>query len=338
MSAAQTEYRIAVIGCGKRAQEHADGLKKDARAKVVALADPIQAASDSYNETNGFAATTYLDYHEMLVAEKPDVVIATVWPELHLPVYRDCAEAGVKMVLCEKPMAPTWGESLDMAQIAERTGCLLTLCHQRRFAPGNQMVRQLIREGWFGKVERIDIYSPNHLLDCGTHSIDQALSFNEESPAKWVLGAVDTSEIIGWFGIRAEKMATGHLAFENGVTGTIRVGGPDMDFWGGLRVTGSDGFVEVFWDGEIKRSVIYSVPDWVFPEVESPEGIQMERVIANALDSLQNGTEPELSHKKALRAAEVIFGLYESVRRRARVEIPFEGFTDNPLYSMIEGV
>jgi len=330
-------YRVGMIGCGGRAREHVPALKADARCKIVALADVRGETAEAMNADFGLEAAVYTDYREMLAAERPDVVVACLWTPLHLPVFRDCAHSGVRAVLSEKPMAPTWGEYLEIARIAEETGCQLTFCHQRRFAAGNRLVRQLIVEGRFGRVQRMDLYSPPNLLDCGTHTFDQALSFNGETPAKWVLGAVDTTEILDWFGVRAEGMATGTVVFENGIRASIQVGGPDRDMESGVRVVGSEGFLEVTWDGKFERAVVYSDPAWQAPTVEEPAGGPMAGVVGNALDCLESGAEPELSYRQALRASEIIFALYESVRRHARVALPLTGVTDNPFLAMLDG-
>jgi len=61
----------------------------------------------------------------------------------------------------------------------------------------------------------------------------------------------------------------------------------------------------------------------------------MSDYVRDALDSLEKGVEPVLSHTKALRAAEIIFALYESVRRNARVELPLD-INDNPFVRILE--
>ncbi len=331
------EYRVGMIGCGNRAREHVFGLQADTRCKVVAVADVNRTAAEAMNTDFGFGAAVYEDYRELLEREKPDVVVTCLWTPLHLQVFRDCVENGVKAVLSEKPMAPTWGECLEIAKIAEESGCLLTFCHQRRFATGNITARQLIESGTFGEIERMDLYSPPNLLDCGTHTFDQALSFNRETPAKWVLGAVDVTKTLNWFNVPSEGMFSGLLVFENGVRANIQVGGPDMDQWSGVRVIGKDGFLDVLWDGQFQRGVVYSDPSWTPPVLpEEPNHAPMLGVIRNALDCLESGAEPELSYKKALRAAEIIFACYESVRAHKRIELPLTGVSDNPFISMLK--
>lgn len=329
-------YRVGIIGCGKRARAHVPALLADERCKVVGLADVNIEAAAKMNADFGLDATVYTDRAELLAKEAPDVVVTCLWTPLHLPVFRDCVQAGVRAVLSEKPMAPTWGESLQIARLAEESGCLLTFCHQRRFAKGNIEARRLIEAGRFGKVLRMDLYSPPNLLDCGTHTFDQGLSLNRETPAKWALGAVDATKTLNWFNVPSEGMAAGIIVFQNGVRANIQVGGPDADMPTGVRVIGTEGFVEVAWDGQFGRALVYDDPAWKPPVIEDKVENHMLGVIRNALDCLESGEEPILSHKKALRAAEIIFALYESVRRHARVELPLEGVTENPFITMLQ--
>lgn len=329
-------YKVALIGCGHRGKEHARGMKAESRCNVVALVDLLVPAAEAINNEFGFGAAIYTDYKEMLAKEKPDLVIIALWTHLHLPVFKDCAMAGVKTILSEKPMSATWGGCLDMAHIAEETGCQLSFCHQRRFAKGNRLVRQMINEGRFGKLCRMDLYSPPHLLDCGTHTFDQAISYNNEVPVKWVLGAVDCNNPVSFFDVKAESMAVGTLVFRNGVRANIQVGGPDQDMWGGVRVIGTDGFIEAYWDGNFGKGAIYSDPTWQPPEMSSEIDYEMEDVMHNVVDCMESGEETEISYKKALRAAEIIYAFYESVRQNKRMELPLSGINDNPFITMLE--
>jgi predicted dehydrogenase len=90
------------------------------------------------------------------------------------------------------------------------------------------------------------------------------------------------------------------------------------------------------WDGQIVGGVKYADPSWK-PEMElSSMQDQMKGYVRHSIDCLAGGEEPEVSHRKALRASEIIFAFYESVRRNARVELPLAGFTDSPFIAMLE--
>lgn len=329
-------YSVAMIGCGHRGRCHAPALKADKRIRVKALCDIRLEAAEKVDTRYEFNAALYEDYTEMLEKEKPDIAVICLWPQYRLNIIKTCVDAGIKAVHCEKPMAPTWQECREIAELAENSGIQLTFSHQRRFAEGNLLVRKMIADGLFGEIKRFDLYSPRHTLDCGTHTFDQAFSFNNESPVKWIMGACDLKEPFSYFGVKAESMAVGTLVYENGVRANIQIGGPDMDIWGGVRVIGTKGFIEVFWDGNFGNGVIYGNPSWKPPVVEAQGEAQMIGVIRNIVDSFENGTEPEITYKKALRACETIYSFYESVRTHTRIELPLSGVDDNPIISMLE--
>lgn len=331
------KYKVAIIGCGERGTLHAAAIASEKRCEVVALIDINYEAAEKVNSDNGFAAKIYTDYIEMLNIEKPDVVIIALWTPLHLQVFKDCAEKGVKVVFSEKPMSPTWGESLEMAKIANDTGCQLSFSHQRRFAPGNLNVKKLLNEGLIGTIERMDLYAFMNLLDCGTHTFDQAFSFINEVPAKWVLGAVDTTDTINWFDVRSEKLAVGAMMYENGITANIYIGEPLQKLVNGVRIYGEKGFLEVDWEGQIQGGAVYNDSNWKAPEVDKDYvDTNLFRAFPHVIDCFETGKESELSYKKALKASEIIFAFYESVRKREIVNLPISGFTDNPFITMYE--
>jgi hypothetical protein len=61
----------------------------------------------------------------------------------------------------------------------------------------------------------------------------------------------------------------------------------------------------------------------------------LENAVDHVVESLAAGTEPVLSAHNALVGTELVFGLWESVRRRGRVDLPLR-VDDNPLEAMLE--
>jgi UDP-N-acetyl-2-amino-2-deoxyglucuronate dehydrogenase len=331
------DYKVAQIGCGRRGKQFATGYSSEPRCEIVAVADVKREAAEELAGEFAPGAAIYTDHKKMLAEVKPDVAGIALWTGLHPPVFRDCAEAGVKAVLCEKPMAPTWGESKEMVRIAKEHGVQLTFCHQRRFTPGIRQAKQWLDEGRFGKLERMDMFAPANLLDCGTHSLDLGFMFNDESPAVWAIGQIDARQVRAWFDLEFEFVAVGMVKYENGVRGTIHVG-DDKEMVAAVRLIGSKGWIEVAWEGNYPRAVIYDEPGW--EPAQQPEGSgQMAALVGNSIDCLKSGAEPELSADRALRAAEVIFAIYESSRRRGRIDLPLDDIEDSPFLSMLaEGV
>jgi predicted dehydrogenase len=141
------------------------------------------------------------------------------------------------------------------------------------------------------------------------------------------------------YGIPSESLFTGLVVYENDVRAYIQSKGPDRDMGTGVRIEGTRGLIEVGWNGQTGQAVLYDDPSWRPPDLATDEDKShvMKDVYRDTLDRLEDGQEPLLSYKKAVRAAEIIFALYESARRRERIELPLEA-PDAGLASLVEEV
>src|SRR5256886_11854461 len=108
----------------------------------------------------------YADYQEMLAREQLDIVSICTWPHHHAPMVIATAEAGVKAIHCEKPMAPSYAEALRMVDICQAHGTQLTINHQRRFAAPYRVARDILRSGTIGQLQRLESTCGN-LFDWG---------------------------------------------------------------------------------------------------------------------------------------------------------------------------
>src|SRR5579871_602656 len=208
--------KAAIIGCGERGHEHAKGYAISPDTQIVAAVDPKPEARRSLHEKFG-VPNVYADHQAMFAEHRPDIVSICTWPGLHAEQVMDTARAdGVRAIHCEKPMAPTWGESRRMHRACQEAGVQLTFCHQRRFGAHFEKARALVQEGAIGQMTRLEGYCPN-LFDWGTHWFDMFFFYNGETPAEWVLGQIDTSEVHRVFGVPVETGGLAHVRFANGV-------------------------------------------------------------------------------------------------------------------------
>lgn len=320
------QRRVAIIGCGRIGKMHAYAYARTPRVDVVGLADVQRARAEEMKATYGFSgAAVGEDYGAMLREQRPDLVSICLWTPLHLPVVRDVLAAGVRAVHCEKPMAPTWGEAQDLAAAARAAGAVLTFNHQRRFLPNFMKARELLASGRFGALQRMEAYNPANILDWGTHIMDLLFSFNAENPVRWVMGQIDARTTARWFSIEFEFAAEAFLRFENGVRAVVH-SGDDKEINMGIRLHLEKGIIEVPAEHDL-RAIEFARGQWetfTFPAVpDADRNNDAEvRAVANLLDALDSGAEPELGVARALRATEAIFAVYESARRRARIDLP----------------
>jgi predicted dehydrogenase len=322
-----------VIGCGGRGRSHAEGYTADPRTTIVACADPSSEARDAFAESFDFPST-YDDYREMLRAESPELVSVCTWPHFHREMIEAAAESGVRAILSEKPMAPTWGEARSMHQACVDGDVLLTFCHQRRFGDTFQSARQLVRDGAIGQLRRIEASCPN-LFDWGTHWFDMMFFCNEETPAQWVLGQMSVDEHKEAFGVRLDTSGVSWIRFANDVEGLLVTG--DVGFGNMIRLLGSEGVVEITPGGKAEHPLrLFRDGGWTDPArtLGVPVSQQTVASIRDLVDCLESGDEPELSSHRALRATELIFATYESSRRRGRILLPLD-VDDSALLTML---
>ena len=342
------ELRVGIIGCGRpwksegasgfgMAHAHAAGYAAAPDTRIVALADINLENARAFQAEHG-ADAVYDDYHAMLARERLDIVSVCTWPRLHAPMVLDAAEAGVRAIHCEKPMAPTYGEARRMAEACDKRGVQLTFNHQRRFGAPFRTARDLLRSGAIGELRRVEGVCSN-LFDWGTHWFDMFFFYNDETPARSVLGQVEPRGGPTIFGVPVEGQGLSHVVFENGVQGLLLTDS-NAGYQATNRLVGSEGTIEVnISGGPTVRVWGRGQSGWETPEVPVEEGLGglrevVGRGVVDLVDALRSGREPELSGRRALRATELIFATYESSRRRGRVDLPLE-IDDSPLAAML---
>lgn len=320
------KLKAGVIGCGGRGREHARGYTESPDVEIAAIVDPDDAARAKMAAAYP-TATPYATHQEMFADQKLDIVSVCTWTGLHPEHVSACVAAGVRAIHSEKPMAPTWGEARNLFAAAEQAGIQLTFCHQRRFGAHFIKARELAQTGQIGKLERIEGYCSN-LFDWGTHWFDMFCFYNNETPAEWVMGQIDTAEWQSVFGVPVESTGLSQIRFANGVFATLYTGS-DRDHGGTCsnRLIGSHGVIEVeVSKGPRVRILRDGGSGWEAPDLTGivPPVGDTTLSILDAVRCLQTGDRPTLSSHNALRATELIFATYESSRRRARVNLPLE--------------
>ena len=337
------KYRVGIIGLGRphsekwrawgMAHAHAQGYQAQGQCEIVALCDILPENAALFNEEHaGGTATIYSDYQTMLAESYLDIVSVCTPPALHAPMTVAAAEAGVKAVHCEKPMAQSWGEAKRMAVVCKERGVQLTFNHQRRFHDTFQKARQMVKDGAIGSLIRMEASCPN-LMDWGTHWMNMFLFYNEEQPARWVLGQVDTRNLHMVYGVPHENQGMAWIEFANGVYGLFLTGDDSENAIGcAHRLIGSDGTLEIHNAAPYLRLRKNGDPEFVPVPVEGALHGN-DAVIAGVVDlvnALTNGTTPLLDVSNALPTTEILFSVYESSRRRGRIDLPLD-IEDHPL-------
>jgi predicted dehydrogenase len=174
--------RIGLVGVGRIGAFHAETLQGLDVVDDVVVADlyPEAAREVADRLGVGFAASPA----ELLASDIDGLVIATATPG-HAPLLRLGLEAGIP-TFCEKPVAATLDETLDLAKLASGSDVPVHVGFQRRFDQGYRRAAQAVRDGELGFVHTVRAnthdQAPPHasyiptsgglFRDCSIHDFD----------------------------------------------------------------------------------------------------------------------------------------------------------------------
>ncbi len=325
-------YRVGVIGCRGIGNRHAQGADGLANAEVVAGCDLVEEQRRSFEEE--FRPTNpglemYGDYREMLDKAKPDIVTIATGDNAHANMAVDAAEAGVKGIFCEKPLATTLEDADRMVAAAEANGTLLSVDHTRHWYPLWHRCHELVADGAIGEVRSVVLLfhsARSMLFRNGTHMLDAIMWFAGGRP-QWVVAELED----GYEGYGEYRGDGGHdpatepsanalIRFDNGVRGVYH-GDKQAQQRTEFTVSGTEGRLLIagenaFLDRGERREPI-AAPQWEVKEIQA--GVHE---LVRVLDG-----EGELSctGRDGLAVVEMMLACLQSqVRGNVRIPIPLE--------------
>lgn len=209
MSETRLPQRVAVIGTGFGRNVVVPGLRAAGGFEVVALLsaspDRAQSVARELAIPHAFPASR-LD--EALSIPGLDLVFVASPPAAHEEQSVRALTAG-KHVVCEKPTALDARQAMTMLEAARRAGKVAIIDHELRFSPVRQRYRELVAEGFLGRVFHID------LVIQGEYRLDAS------RPWTWWSGAAQGGGFlgaIGSHGIDAIRYTFGEIAAACGMT------------------------------------------------------------------------------------------------------------------------
>ncbi|OAX36588.1 NAD(P)-binding protein [Rhizopogon vinicolor AM-OR11-026] len=152
---------LAVIGCGQRGTNYATyALDNPEICKVVAIADPRPKTRDIFTRNHGLDRTLVFNtWQELLKASAEtiqtigkrlaDAVIVAVQDHMHCEVVLAFAAQGYH-ILCEKPMATSLRDCLDMEKAVKNAGIIFGMGHVLRYSPYSKALTEVVRSGQLG--------------------------------------------------------------------------------------------------------------------------------------------------------------------------------------------
>ena len=319
-------YTAAIVGCGDIAHHHVRGYQL-AGVELVGVVDPLEVAREQYREEYGIARA-FASVEEMLQEVAPDLVSVCSWHLMHPGPTVAAARAGVKGVICEKPMAVGMGRANEMITACEEGGTKLVISHQRRFTPGWERARALVQGGAIGEVVQVDSKVVQGLLNCGTHAIDGVRFVLDDPETLWVMGAVE----------RQSERFERDTPIEDGCMGLVQMAGgiqlfiqSDLDDQGAspgrFVFRGTGGMVET--TETTTRLFNSETGGWQDQDLGVPAdqidvigGRANERQTRELIAWIEGGSEHRGSGRRARDTVEVMMALLESARQHQVMRFP----------------
>lgn len=333
-------YRAAIVGLGFIGA--GDQVSGDALGQQVSHLDGTHFAALSGNPRIALAAgssrdagrrerfsaraagvRTFANWREMLASERFDVVSVATYAPQHAEMVIACAERGVPVIYCEKPLATRLSDADRMLNACRRSGSLLVVNHNRRYNPTYRRLREFVADGGLGDLTSASLqWGTGRLGNVGTHMFD-TLRLVTSREVVAVSGTLDPAgrpdcrgasfhDPGGWGVLRMEGGL--HVTVDASDAGRV----PPRIELNGTKGRATSGMNQVRIEYGDGTNETWSEPD------QAPSG--MDRAVSAIVEHL-DGTSPfPWSPEESVRTLEVIVGFHLSHARDARwTPLPLQG-------------
>ena len=344
--------KYALIGCGRISPNHIMAAKNN-KLDIVGLCDIDESCMDDKIRKLGVPATAkkYLDYKEMLEAEKPELVAIATESGEHAKIAIDCIQAGCHVII-EKPIALSVADADAIIAAAKENNVKVCVNHQNRFNKSIQKINDARVMGRFGRMFH------------GTAHVRWARDWEYYSRAKWrgtwaqdggclMNQCIHNIDLLIWMMggepvevmaytdclkhdyIEAEDLGLAVVKFANGtygmIEGTTNVYPRNLEET--LYLFGEKGTVKA------GGASVNKIEEWNFSDLlDDPAQVKAEfgenppniygfghtPLYADMIDAIQNNREPLVTAEAGKKALEMVLAIYKSAAEGRPVQLPLK--------------
>jgi predicted dehydrogenase len=335
---------IGIIGAGTIGAVHARELATVDGARVVAVADPTEAAGRALADAHG--AAWHPGIEEVVARDDVDAVVLCTPSGLH-PEGAEVAAAAGRHVITEKPMAITLDGVDRMIGACRDAGVALCVIFQYRFNRDAVLLKRAVEQGLLGDLvlgnalvhwHRTQAYYDDKGGWRGTWAMDGGGALMNQSVhavdlLQWILGPVDSVfayTATAGHAIETEDLATAALRFRSGAVGMIQgttCAHRNYPLRLELRGTAGGATFEqariTEWDGPDPGDLLSADELERLPPAEPDEGLGPghRRQLQVVVDALRDGGQPPIPSSDARTAVEIILAVYRSAAEGRPVQL-----------------
>ena len=333
MERATEKLRVAIAGCHRMVQP-APGSHNFAAAFAAVPQVQVAAVFDREADTRAQfvdcwegvwgRVPAYDDYQRMIEQVVPDLVCIATRQTQHAGQIEQAVRAGVRGILCDKPLATSLAEADRIVAACRDVPLLLAL--DRRWVESYREARRLIAAGPIGKVTCLIAYGLPNLINHGCHWYDAMLALAGDLEPVWVGGLVD--HVAGESADSRRRMdppGRGQIGLANGLVLYFTPDGKHENSRMSFEVIGESGRLLLFDDA--RKNYIWRDGEGGLEKLELPAetgpwpaGAAMVQDLVRAV---RTGGRTACDVEQVRRATEIGFAVHLSSRRDgARVALP----------------
>jgi predicted dehydrogenase len=349
------KLKLAIIGTGRISPNHIVAAQENSDSiDLVAICDLLPENMDKALKKVNYQDTVkkYIDYKEMILTEKLDIVAIATDSGKHAEIGLFCLQHGCHCII-EKPIAMSISDADHLIALAAEKHLTLAACHQNRFNKSIQKVRKALDDGRFGRVSHIAANvrwnrNKDYYLQApwrGKWESDGGCLMNQcihnADLVVWMLG--DIEEVFAYTAQQTHNYIEGEdlgLALIKGKNnayaifeGTVNVYPKNLEET--LYVFGEKGTVKV------AGTSVNLIDKWEFADhldesdtiieecKETPPnvyGFGHARLYADVIQAINNGTKPLVDGEQGKKALELILAIYKSKKTGLPVRLPLKDF------------
>lgn len=328
------------IGQKKIEASHAGGYHSTPDIELVSVADIDKENLATFGEAWDIPLSRqYLGHKEMLEKENLDVVSICTPSYLHAEHTLDVAQsdANPDVIWCEKPIASSVSDAMEMVHTCEETDTELVINHSFRFTGKLQQLRYLIQQqNLLGEVKSVSMQYRMELMRNSTHILDTLvylLDARADQVSGYLTGKNEAIDSLDVNQTVDDSGGGGHVITEDGTFVSVDCTVPrdisSMMFsfigTGGKLYLNNDDGEWKYWSLEngdhIERELPKIDGKWTWEEDYKESFMNA----ANHIEDLLHGESQNYSTgREAVRSLEIIIGIYLSHYTGGTVNIPLE--------------
>ena len=344
-----SKIKFAVIGCGHIGKRHAEMIRRNEEAELVAMCD-VRTKEECGLES--FEGVSFYQSADEMLKNHPEIDIVNVCSPngLHAEHSLKALEFQ-KHVVCEKPMAINKADCEKVIYKALQVSRNVFGVMQNRYSPPSAWLKEVVSNNRLGEIYMVQLncfwnrderyYTGKNWK--GSSDLDGGTLFTQFSHfidiMYWVFG--DITDINGVFADFNHEHSTSfedsgivNFKFVNGGMGCINYSTSvwDKNLESSITVIGSNGSIKV--GGQYMNEVEYChIKDYVMPELPPANpandyghykgsAANHHYIIENVIDTLKERNTMTTNALEGLKVVEIIERIY-SLRKFNKKEIRF---------------